>query len=355
MIASKRFDSLHADFNVASESFSSIKDATKATINSADEFAKEDLSSLKGLVSQIKGLNQTASTAAMDAVKAATRYTDDMFGTFTNVAKIPENTLKSLLNEILPTGPGSESTNKKLADTIRVCRGNAGRGLGLLSKVKLPKCDGLSFGVNNCSKTDTAGLLNSILGSDLAKAVKAVENLLRKIVSLASMGFAAGLCGVFASVINGVNDKSVVTQAAGILLNAEGKSGNTQAVLDISKSLSGVNVPANFANTTKNIAENMAAPTSMAKNGTGVFTEKIHAAMEEVDKSYLGTQENSIAALGKKNNTMAQTMKWLSSGNDINLTSLTSSSVSSKTAVAVAYQSTKDKFPGNTSSFLRSA
>jgi hypothetical protein len=355
VIASKRFDSLHTDFNVATETFASIKDATKTTINSADEFAKEALSPLKDLVSQIKGLNQTASSAAMDSVKAATRFTDDMFGTFTDVAKIPEATLNSLLNDILPSGPGASATNKKLADTIRICRGNAGRGLGLSSKVKLPNCDGLSFGVNNCSKTDTAGLLNSLLNSDLAKAVKAIESLLRKIVSLASMGFAAGLCGVFAAVVNGVSNKSVLTQAAGILLNAEGKSGNTQAVLDISKSLSGINVVPSYANTTANIAENLTAPTSMAKNGVGVFTDKIHAAMEEVDKTYLGTQNNSTAALGKKNPVMSKTMGWLGSDDQIDLNNLSSTASSAKTAVAATYQSSKDKFRSNNASFLQSA
>lgn len=344
-IQTKRFDTLHEDFNIASESFAQIRDAGKSVINSEDAFAAVDLSPLEEMVNQLKEMDQGVVEEAMSALEQATRFADDMFGTFTDLAALPASMVDNLLRDILPANTGNNAVISGLANVIKTCQSNAGRGLGLNSKFKLPNCDSMSFGTKNCSSSNTGNLLSKALGAanDLfAKAVDVLGNILRKIVSLASMGFAAGLCGVFAAVIDGVTDKSVITKAAGILLNAEGKGGNTQAVFDISKSLTGINVPAMFPSTIRNVAENISAPLNFFKNDVGVFSEKLTASMDAIDPGYLGSLAfPSVSSLGLKNTVMEKSLTWAGNDLDIGIGNLNSVISTPASTISSAYSSVK--------------
>ena len=343
-IATSRFEGLHKDFNVASESFASIRDATESVINSAEDFIELNTEPLRDMVDQLKEMKQEAVESATDLLEKATRFTDDMFGTFTDLAALPGEIVDGLIKDLIPDE--SSAIAKGLAGIIKTCKSNAGRGLGGKKKFKPPSCEGMSFGTKNCSNSNTAGVLGGLLGDGLGllnKAISVFDAILKKIVSLASMGFAAGLCGVFSALIDSVVDKSIVTLAAGTLLNAEGVGGNMQAVFDIGKNLSGINVPAMFPSTISNIAQNMTAPLSFIKNGIGQFADSVTGTLEAIDPDFLGVGAiASIASLGKKNSVLDKVLSW--GGNNLSLTDDNLNDVfsSRESDAAVVYSSLSD-------------
>lgn len=358
-IATSRFEGMHRDFNVASESFTKIKDATDSVINSATDFLDVNLDPLMDLVDQLKDMKQDAVDEAMGAIEKATRFTDDMFGTFTDLASLPGDLVNGMLKDLIPDV--NSSLLKGLTDIFKICKSNAGRGVGMKGKkFKPPSCSGLTMGTKNCSNTNTAGVLNGILGgiggviggvADLFnKAVGVFDNLLKKIVSLASIGFSANLCGVFSALIDGVKDKSIITLAAGVLLNAEGKAGNIQAAFDIGKNLSGINVPSMFPSTISNIAENLKNPIGMVKNSIGQFSQAVTGTLESIDSKFLGSNlVPSIASLGAKNGAIGKALTW--AGNDVRTTvdNLTQLVPSRPAMISSAYSSLKnDRYSGLT-------
>ena len=355
-IKAKRFDSLHEDYNVASESFKNIRDVGRSVINTEDSFLPIDLSPLEDMVNQLKEMDQGVVEQAMSALEKATRFTDDMFGTFTDLASLPVAMVDNLIRDILPFNLNNNAIVGGLSSIIKTCRSNAGRGLGMPNRFKIPNCNNMSFGSKNCSSSNASNAISKALGAatDLfGKAVSVLGNLLKKIVSLASMGFAAGLCGVFAAVIDGVTDKSVITKAAGLLLNAEGKDGNTQAVFDISKSLNDINVPSLFPSTIRNVAENITAPLNFFKNDVGVFSEQITASLDAIDPSYLGSSMfPSVSSLGLKNPTLEKSFMWAGNDLDIGLGNINDVVYSQESTTAVAYTALNTRPTSDIESFV---
>ena len=298
----KRWESLDKDFNVGVQDFSSIGKEIGGTFNTAMASANELAGEIKGVLTDLKGLKDDALGQAMDALKSATRFADDALGTFTDLAKLPESVLDSVIKSILPDG--SLSSAAKLKSTIKTCRNNAlGRGLGLSGKNLGVGCGNGKFRVGNCASnaSTTQGLLDDIFGNNglLGQASKAVANVLRKIVSLASLGYGADLCGVFAAATNGVKDKGLLTMAAGNLLNSVGLDGNFKAVGDIAKNLTGLNVTALMPSTLANIAQHIPMPLDFNKNSVGAFGESVTSILGEVDSEYITGTGGYALATGK--------------------------------------------------------
>ena len=311
----KRWESLDKDFNVGIKSFAEIGQEVGGTFNDAMPGVSDIAGDIKGVLTDLQGLKQDVLFQATDALKEATRYADDVLGTFTNLAKIPENVFDDVIKSILPDG--SLSSASKLKSVLKTCRNNAlNRGLGMGNKIPTASCGGGKFRVGGCasSANTTHGLLNDVLGNGglINKANKAATDALRRIVALASTGYSADLCGVFAAVTDGVKDSGLLSKAAGQLLNSAGLDGDFRMVGDIAKNLTGLNVGAFMPATLRNVAQNIPMPLNLSKNFLGDFGDTLMNVYDEIDGSFMrnsGLYDFSTAQLGRPNATGAKAMR----------------------------------------------
>lgn len=278
-IPAVRFDSLTKEYNIAATNFAAIYENN--VLNSPE--VKDAKEAAQELMAQLK--NNDVVEVSKDILKSVTRVTQDVFGTFVDLAKLPETTLTGIIDDIFPSS--TSSTKSLLKGMVKTCRNDAlGRGLGLGIAFNLPKCNGFGIGIGKCPPNLSADILNKATGNFLNQPLKLLGNILKQIVSLGGLGFNANLCGVFAAITQGITDRNVLGAAAGILLNQEGVKGNIQAVFDISKSLDNFPILSSFPKTISNIAGNFIKPLGAFQNGIVALSGMTSAALGAIDESW---------------------------------------------------------------------
>lgn len=328
-IVAQRFEAMRTDLNVAVQDFKSIKDngvfnAPLDMLKEARDNAKsllEQLNSVKGQVSDfldektggllgsaneiidkeksqiagaIEGLK--GSGFEMDGVKGilenATRVTEDLIGTFTDVSSLPDKLVNGFIDSIIPDGLGSVSNS--LRSLTKICRNNAlGASMGF-GGLNNPKCDGLSAGVGNCPPGPALNLLSGVGLGALAGLIDVGKNLLGKILALANIGFGAGLCGVFTGLTQSITNNAVVGFAAGLLVNQQGLKNNIGAVRDVAKTTiaRNINASAIFPGTIKNVTTGITDLGKNQKNDKLKSSESYFGSLKGLDENWNGTEES---------------------------------------------------------------
>lgn len=315
-IAAQRFGGFKEDFNLATSSFTSLK--VNEILNTPQVVFNDLLSTAKDLVGQYKEVAQNVFTPIKSAIDQATRFTKNMYQTFTDLAKFPQTFVAGIIDDIFPGA--SSSVKNLLKNMTQVCRDKAlGNAVNLKFKMPNPKCDGMQIGSSNCPAGPAMSLINQATGSALTSAIKLVGNLINQIVGLGNIGFGANLCGVFAAITQGLTDKSILTSAAGILLNQQGSMGNLQAVFDISKNLNDMPVLNAFPDTIKNIAENAMVPLGNFQNGVMAVAGQITGSFGAISETWDRAEDGmlSLANMGSSNEQLVD--MFASAGQDESL------------------------------------
>ena len=299
-IPAVRFESLDADFNIASTSFDALID--DAVLNAPLESYDDLINQNQELLDQLKDLDQDILAPGFDALKACTRFTQDIFDTFSDFAKLPETYITGYIDDLFPD-MGAMSRNK-LKTMAKVCRNKAmGRSAGFGNNLGKLKCDGMTFGQAKCSPTQASGIIGQAALGAIGQVQKLFGNILKEVLALANLGFGANLCGVFSAVTQGITDKNILTSAAGILLNQQGSQGNLMGVFDIAKNLNNLPISFDFPNTIKNIAQNAVVPFGNFQNNVFQMADRVTGSLEAVayDWDVSGDGLKSVAKLGTKN------------------------------------------------------
>lgn len=283
----KRFQSLDADFHVGVADFKSIVDDAQGTLNKADAFIAEKTSDMEAAVGQLKqelkeanGMKDAMMGAANDAIKDVTRFTKDLGQEITDMSMIPEKYINGVLDDIFGT---SDGLGMKMKGLVKTCRNQALSKAGLGSnKFGTPKCNGLSMSAGQCSSSGASGLLSSATTGIFSKGFGAVNNLIKKVMSLAGLGFNANLCNVtgplfdtafgaagslFDSVASATGVKTLVASSLG---NMQALLGNVGAVSDLARNVAGLGIGSFLPSAANNIL-NMASSTSSTLTGLKGF------------------------------------------------------------------------------------
>ena len=314
-----RFQSLNRDFNLPQTSFQSIRDSE--ILNAPLNAIKEGLESAKGLLTQLKETAKGAMSKVKSVLDSVTRFTQNIFDMFVDIAKLPEALLNDLLQAILPDDFGR--LGAALRGMTKICRNNAlGSALGFGS-LSPAKCGGMNLGFGNCPPNSAMTALGAAGVNSLNSLLKAASNVLAKILALGNIGFNANLCNIFAAITDGIGDLGILTSAAGILANQQGRKGNLGAVFDISKTVSakGLNVGASFPETVKNITSGMKNLGGNVKNAAIAVGSSVVGSLEALDNKWLksGDGKNSIEKLANNQTFGSVTSMQLSSNSfDVN-------------------------------------
>lgn len=288
-IPAVRFENLTSDFNIASKSFSSIKDAA---ILNAPEVAniKDAISSAKDLISQLKELENEAVDETRDLIKNATRQVEDIYNTFVDITKLPGDFINEKLQEFFPEDLG-QITNA-IKNMTTVCRNNAlGNSLGF-GKLKPSDCgNGLSIG--NCPPSSAKNVLGKALTNGVNSIAGMAQNLLGKVMALANIGFNANLCGVFSAVMDTVSDLPVIGTAAALLGNQQGSKGNLNAVFDIAKTVAAkdINIAAIIPSTVSNIVAGVKSMDGVKQEEKQSIWASLQGSLETFDKNWLSSSD----------------------------------------------------------------
>ena len=330
-----RFESLSRDFNLPQTSFQSIRDSE--ILNAPLDAIKEGLESAKGLLSQLKETAKNAMSKVKGILDSVTRFTQNIFDMFADIAKLPEALLNEVLQALLPDDFGK--LGAALRGMTKVCRDNAlGSALGF-GNLSPAKCGGMNLGFGNCPPNSAMTALGAAGVSGLNGLLKAASNVLAKVLALGNIGFNANLCNIFAAITEGIGDLGTLTSAAGILANQQGRKGNLGAVFDISKTVAakGLNVGASFPETVKNITSGMKNLGGNVKNAAINVGASVMGSLEALDNNWLksGDGRDSIEKLANNQTFGSVTSMQLGSNSfDVNNMNVVNSNPVTKTLSA---------------------
>lgn len=325
-INAQRFESLRDDFNVPVTDFKSITDndiqnSPMDMLNEAKENAKGLLEQLSQAQESIEGSLNSVTEGLMDGLSGAkdalagalggadlpslqdvknklgeaTRVTQNLFGTFTDLSKLPESMIGGFIDSIIPND--LPILGNAIRNLSKVCRNNALGGAMGFGGMQNAKCGGLGGSIGNCPPGPAANLLSGAGLGALNDLINAGKNILGKILALANIGFNANLCGVFGALTQELTDNSIIGMAAGILVNQQGLKNNIRAVTDISKTTiaRGINVSHSFPMTIKNVTAGITSLGLNTKNDKFAAAEAYHGALEGLDPTWYGDTEADIS------------------------------------------------------------
>ena len=320
-IAPVRHESLTQDYNFASTSF--ISQTTNDVINAASETFDDMANQAKGILDQLNGMKTSLMDEANDLIQdaksslssamgvkgkvsdltkeakgllnQATRITESIYGTLTDLTKLPESLIGSLVDDLFPDNMLGIANGLK--SMSKVCRNqalSAGLGFGNFAN---PNCDGLSINTGNCPPNSAAKLIDPAGISSLNSLIEQGKNLLGKILSLANLGFNAGLCGVFAAVTQGVTSLPILTTAAAIAVNQQAIKGNISAVFDVSKTAvaKGLNIAAAIPATVSNITTGVKNLNMFKNNQKLEAGQRVTASLQTLDPKWNLSDDKKIS------------------------------------------------------------
>ena len=314
----------------------------KSTFSEIDSTINGIVADVKGEFDEIKsGINDIKEiySGVKNAIEDATRFTDSVFDSFTELGKMSEETVVSLIDE---TFGDSDSTTKNLIKNMtKVCRNRAlGNSVGFKNNFKTPKCNGINVSTKtNCSQNTATDIINQATTAELEKTQQALNKVLSQVLTLANVGFGANLCGVFSAVTQGVTDQSVISTAAGVLINQQAKQGNLQAVFDISKNLEGSNITGSFPKTLSNIAENVKTPTEINQQSLSNLSDRITGSFELINENWNKSSDGilTICGLGTPSKNLASIFSSKITDKTLDVRDLESPVGSTDDSVLIAY------------------
>lgn len=243
MISGQRFKFLDRETNVAIDAFKST--AGSDIVNSAENATKESSANLQSLFDGAKQsfTNTFGEVEIPDSLKDITRSSKGFSGKITDLTKLPDTKLGEYFGGLTGGDPGM---TKAMKNIMSQCS-SRGMGSGFPGKpfdmsincgqgnVKIAN----SPGGSSCNAGSFGNLLNKLSGGGYNSVFRDFNAALRALMALAGYGYKLGMCGVFGAVSNGLpND--VLSKGSGGLMAIVGQAGNTNAMLDLAKSSTGL-------------------------------------------------------------------------------------------------------------------
>jgi hypothetical protein len=241
----------------------------------------------------------TSGLGGLSDIKSATREVAGLVSSVTDLTKLKDGAIESVLGEMGITDPGILNMLKNM---VKTCPGANGMGMNGCGLPTLPKlnCNGndMSVGSGNCQAQGFSDLLNKLTGGLFGGIFSDVNAMLKKIMGLANYGYSLGMCGVLASVAKGA-DLTTLSKAGAGLLSITSNTQNANAFLDISKNMvDAFPLVYNPGAVGENLA-NFILPSGLKNSEYSSYNDQIMAATELYDDSFWS--DNGGLTIGKVN------------------------------------------------------
>lgn len=230
MFPAQRFESLSKSENLGLASLKDIKGS--AVYNTVTNKLEEVSGELKGIVSSLtQGINPPLDDIK-NKVEEGLRVTKDTFSTLRDLTNISPRDIENSISDMLPDNPVLQNAFRQLSSQ---CRDNA---LGNIPNFRGFK-DNASCGQpgqGKCSSSQVSGLLSKLTGGAIGSIVQSLGSMLKSLMTLANLGYTAGLCKIFGALASSMPGGVIQKAAAGAMALAAGR-GNVTAVFDIASGM----------------------------------------------------------------------------------------------------------------------
>lgn len=226
MFPAQRFQSLSSSENIGLASLRDIKGS--AVYNTVSNKLEEVSEGLKDLIGSLTGGATPPLDKIKDQVDESVRATRDVFSTLQDMTKLSPADIEKSVSDMLPDNPVLQTAFRQLSTQCRnSAMGNVPGFRGFKDKLN---CG--TPGQGQCSSSQVSGFLDKFTGGAIGFIAKTLTSMLRSLMTLANMGYTAGLCRIFGALANGMPGSVVQKAAAGAMALAAGR-GNVNAVFDI--------------------------------------------------------------------------------------------------------------------------
>jgi len=331
-ISAKRFSFLDKETNVASSSFTSKLDSgiLSDPANMLQKVNAEAQALLGNITQQPIDIKSKVGSAFEDA----TRTVKNFSGKLIDLGSLNDVSLNSFLSDI--TGADT-SVSKSLSSLMKKCS-TKGSGYGLPGRphdatincgsgnIAVATGSSSARGRSGCDAGSLTNLLSRLTGGDYNNAYKDINKLLQQLMSLSGMGYNLGLCGVFSSVSSGLGlDKTSLSKASGALLGSLGLSQNTNAVLDLAKSVSGLTPLLFNPSAITTFVDNYKHPSNVGENKLLVTSERVFGGMELLSERWMKSpvdDQLSVAAATRVNSSFKNIAKTANTNRAFNASNI---------------------------------
>ncbi len=295
MFPAQRFESFSKSENLGVAALANI--TTSDVYNTVSNKLSEATEGLTSLVDSLKESIIPPDFQIDNKLQDATRAVKDVFSTLQDVTKMAPKMLENQIASMLPDNPVIQNTFRQLASQ---CKNKALSQRPGFKKFK----DKIGCGKSKsgCSGGEVSGLLGKVTGGLIDAIGKTLDMLMTAVMTLANLGYNAGLCKIFASLVNNIPGGVIQKAAAGVMAMVGGQ-GNVSAVFDIASGMGNAIPSLEIPSLVGRVTENFKAPAAFIGKGAQLFDgamDAFHSIEPGFDKDAFGMK--SISALGSKFN-----------------------------------------------------
>lgn len=312
-ISAKRFDFLSRETNVGVSDFytggsgilNNVSNELKDISADMSEFIQNAIQSSQEELNEIRDNAIAEVQAASGISPESVRDAKKLFGSVRDLAQNAPKQLEKAIGSMLPNNPIVKNMFNQLSTK---CRQNAfGRGgLGKPFDASM-NCGGKSrkAAPGGCDTGAFSNILNTLTGGAYNSAYNDANGTLAAIMALASYGYKMNMCGVFGALASSLSsDTTLLSRAAGGLINGLSEDGNVLGILDLAGASAGLNTLMENPGGIGSILSGFKLPDEIkefALAGTNGLSERFQGALEIFNSQFgasLADQVPSIADFG---------------------------------------------------------
>lgn len=282
-ISAQRMQFLDQETNLGLANLVAIDtpDVYNAAINQIDEVTAE----LDGFISSAEQSIVPVADQLKSTADSALRATRDAFSSISDMTGMAESKIQSMIAGMLPKNPLMQNAFSNISKNCRnnaLARSNSGFK-PLRDKIN---CGGKSSSMRNgkCQAGEISGLLGGISGL-VGQVAGALAGMLKKLITLAGMGYDIGLCGIFGGLSAGMPG-NIIQRGAASLLATTGLAGNTKAVLDIAGNMGNSRPALEIPGLVGMAMDNFTIPDGYSAGDLGELGDGYMTAMQEIDPDW---------------------------------------------------------------------
>lgn len=293
-VAAKRFAFQGEETNLAVTSF--IDSKTSELFNSPNNELKEMGKDMSDFLSQSIAIPEI-DLSVPDDFKDLTRIAKDSWTSVKDLSKLSVNDLNKHVEGLFPDNPGATAAFKKLSQSCKTSStGKFSAGKPFDTNID---CNGKSRASGGGCTSGINDIISKLSGGSYNSAFNDLNRSLSNLVSLATMGYKANMCGVFTALTGGIGSDLVKSKGASMILGELGSSGNLRGVFDLAKSTAGPGfaVIKNIPNGISNVFSNFKLPFDSKETELASLSESVSLSMESFDNKWDRSSFDNMASV----------------------------------------------------------
>lgn len=293
-IQAQRFKFADAETNVAVSDF--IDSKTSDLFNSPNNVLKDIDKDMSSFLDQAKSAVKI-DLKMPDSLGDLARKSKDAWTSVKDLSKLGQNDLNKYVDGLFPNNPLAVASFKKLSQSCKTSSSghyNSGKPFD-----KSVNCNGKNRASPGGCGSGIGDILNKLSGGDYNAAHRDLNSALSNLVSLATMGYKANLCGVFNALTGGLDSNLLKSRGASMLLGSLGSAGNIRGVFDLAASTGGsaFSVIKDIPNGVSNVFSNFKIPFDAKQTELSSIADSTNLSMDSFYSKWKNSEYDNIPSV----------------------------------------------------------